>query len=258
MASEHKTVCKTTLPCLSILKDKGRVRTSYAHTGRVKFYIAKSYYPAMPKKKIPQDRLMQLVPKMRVKYRDIFSLKDFYIFMHEYLLEHEWIDQEGDLDHWESYYFERLHPGDVREIYLHWRVKKVAPDTPMLEKDGKPIPAFTYYLDFNWHCIGLTKIEAVKEGHKLTLDRGEIEIEMFTNIEEGYKEAIKDLSPLIRPFKRLFASRVYEEQIEYRRKEFYQEVYALHNAIKQWFKMKRYLPYEDVKSFHPPKAWPSM
>ena len=192
-----------------------------------------------------KEILTALHSPLRIKYRDIFDLKGFYIFLHEWLMEHEWIDSEGDEDHWETYHYEKIWTGNVKEIYLHWRVSKKA-------KQGH----FQYYLDFNWHCLGLTKTEVVKEGHKLSIDKGEIEIYIYPYIEERYKSFF-DENSLIKPFKKLFTRRIYTQTIDFRKKELYQETYALHNAIKQWFKMKRYLPYEESKSLYTSKAWPS-
>ncbi len=201
----------------------------------------------MPKKKIPQDRLVEPVGTLRVKFKDVFGLKDFYEFLHEWLLEHEWHDDEEGVgsDHWETYHFERIAAGNVKEIYLQWRVAKQA-------KDGK----FKYYLDLNWHCIGFTLAEVVKDGHKLKIDKGDMEIEIFPCLEKVY-ETYFDERPFLRPFKKLFSTRIYGEVVEYRKKELYQETYALQNAIKQWLKMERYLPYEEPKAFYPSRSYPS-
>lgn len=197
----------------------------------------------MPKKRIPSDRLVKLVSPMRVKYRDVFDLKQFYIFLHEWLMEHEWEDSEGDGDHWETYYYERVGAGNIREIYIHWRVRKKA-------EHGQ----FMYYLDFNWHCVGLTKVEVLKEGQKMSVDKGEIELYVTPYIEELYKTYFKGF---LKQFEHLFSARAYEETREARKKELYQETYALQNAIKQWFKLARHLPYDESKLFFRSKAWPS-
>ena len=47
------------------------------------------------------------------------------------------------------------------------------------------------------------------------------------------------------------------KQLEERKKELYREAYVLQTFIKQWFKLKRYLPYEETKSFFPSAAYPS-
>lgn len=191
------------------------------------------------------DNTITVVSGMRIKYKDVFDLKAFYEWLHEWLLEHDWEDQGGDKDHWETYHFEKLWPGNVKEIYLHWRVKKKIKDGP-----------FVYYLDFNWHCIGITKTEIVRNGQKLSLDKGEIEIETTATVEELYKKNI-DSIPFLKDFKKLFSQRVYDETIEFRKKELYHEVYVLQNDIKQWFKLKRHLPYAESKLFLGSQAYPS-
>ena len=55
----------------------------------------------------------------------------------------------------------------------------------------------------------------------------------------------------------IFQKRIYRKKFEERKKELYKESYALNNFIKQWFKLKRYLPYEESKNFFPSYAWPS-
>ncbi len=204
----------------------------------------------MPYFKIPSDKLIALTPLplgIRVKYKDIFDLKGFYEWLHEWLLEHNYKDQAGDEDHWETFHFERVWPGNVKEIYLHWRCMRKAKDGP-----------FMYYLDFNWHCIGITKAEIVRDGHKLSLDKGEVELYIGAYVEELYKDFFDKINiPFVKDFKKLFATRVYDETVEFRRKELYHELYVLQNDMKNWFKLKRHLPYDESKLFLGSKAYPS-
>ena len=51
--------------------------------------------------------------------------------------------------------------------------------------------------------------------------------------------------------------RFLSKELEDHRKELYREAYIMQNFMKQWFKLKRYLPYEESKSFFPSYAWPS-
>ena len=208
-------------------------------------YTTIPYFLLMPRRKIDKGKLIVFPPDFRVKYKDVFDVKDFYEFFHEWLLERGWGDSEEDDDHWEPYYFERVQSGNVKEIELHWRVAKDAPNSP-----------FKYYLDLNWHIIGLSSVDVVKDGIKRSVNKGEIEVEVKGFIEELYKDYF-DAFSLTKQFKKLFSKRVYDQTIEFRKKEIYQETYALQNAIKQWFKLKRYLPYEETKAFFPSRAWPS-
>lgn len=182
----------------------------------------------------------------RVKYKDVFDMKAFYEFcLREWLLENEWGDSAGDLDHWETLYSEKINRDGAKEIWIQWRPMKKA-------KDGK----FTFYLDFNFHILGLISMEVVKEGMKIKTNKGEMELVIKAFIEKNYaKEFEKNW--LLKNVLPLFENRIYKKEIEIRKKELYQEVQALLSVVKQWFKMKRYLPYEESKTFFTSQAWPS-
>ncbi|MBI2669132.1 hypothetical protein HYX14_04790 [Candidatus Woesearchaeota archaeon] len=188
------------------------------------------------------------VHMLKVKYKDIFDLKAFYETMHEWLLEHEWGDLQENIDRWETFYGERVGAGNVKELWFQWRVWK----------EGKKIgsPFLNYYLDFNFHVIGLTTTEIVREGRKISVNKGELEILIKAVIDEVYKEKFAEQT-LLKQVQELFTRRLYRKTVEQRKKELYQEVYVLQNLIKQWFKLKRYLPYEEAKGFYPSQAWPS-
>tara|TARA_Y100000310_G_scaffold339712_1_gene433251 strand:+ start:708 stop:1322 length:615 start_codon:yes stop_codon:yes gene_type:complete len=199
----------------------------------------------MPKFYVPKERLIELFPKTRIKFRDIFNLTQFYKDLHFYLMELDWKDEEEGLDHWESYYGERIDNEGLKEMWIQWRPTKMA-------EHGK----FRYHIDYYMHIITMKKIEVVKDGKKLSVNKGEIEVNVRAYIDKLF---IKDIegSSILRPFKKLFYKRIYHHEVEQRKKELYQEVYAMMNWMKQWFKLKRYLPYEESKNFYKSKSWPS-
>lgn len=200
----------------------------------------------MPAKKIPSDRLIQIVKPIRVKYKDVFSIKAFYEALHEWLLEYEWKDLEEGSDKYERFYGERVRQDRSKEIWIRWRTCKKAPDADYL----------TYYLDFDFHSPAIVTMEVIKEGKKLKTNKGELELTLRAFIEENYKETMEG-HPFLKHFKDLFAKRIYNKTIVERKKELYREVYALQTFIKQWFKLKRYQPYEDTKTLFASEAYPS-
>ncbi len=183
---------------------------------------------------------------VRVKYKDVFDMKLFYDALHEYLLEHEWTAYDGDKEAWETYYGERIDQSGAKEIWIMWRLKKKAPGANL-----------TYHLDFNFHCIAITKTEIVRDGNKFSTNKGECELIMRAFIQKDFLEDIKKKSPVLKPFAGLISKRMYDTDVEMRKKELYQEVYALQSWVKQWFKLKRYLPYEEHKTFWKSEAYPS-
>ncbi|MBT3835936.1 hypothetical protein HOD05_01210 [Candidatus Woesearchaeota archaeon] len=205
----------------------------------------------MPKHKIANK--IAIFPEfnpIRVKYKDIFDAKAFYESLHEWFQEQGWNDTELGTpevpsDTWETYYGERV-TGPVKEIWVWWRLTKPAPDAPYLH----------YYLDMDFHFIALGDTEIVKDGQKMKVNKGEVEMTINSFIEPKY-EAEFAKHGVLKHVLDLFKKRVYNQTIETRKKELYQETYALQNYIKQWFKMKRYLPYDETKTFFPSQAWPS-
>ena len=201
----------------------------------------------MPKKPIPTERLTQVFAPIRVKYKDIFDFNQFYKDFREYLIENDWGDkEEGGGDHWESYYYERIDKDGAKEYWFRWRVYKKAAQAAYIG----------YYLDFDWHCIAIQPAEIIRDGKKLKVNKGEIEIYIKAFLDEEYK-ADFNKNFILREVKKIFSKRLYHHTIEDRKKELYQEAYALQNWMKQWFKLKRYLPYEESRTFFRSRAYPS-
>ena len=209
----------------------------------------------MPSIKIPGDRLISLFPRFSpvvLKYKDVFDLKAFYEAFMEYLVDNDWFggtnEPKSDLNHWETLYLEKIGRGGDKEIRIRWR--------PFKEPSGTQ--AVVYHLDVNFHIIGLMPAEIIKDGKKIKADKGEMELTIKAFVEEKYKEGFSKNKLLnINAVKGLFSKKAYRTTLEERKKELYQEVYAMQNFIKQWFKLKRYSPYEEVEGFFRPQAWPS-
>jgi hypothetical protein len=202
----------------------------------------------MPANFIPEEHLIAIFPDfqpMRVKYKDVFDLKAFYEALHEWLLERGWKDPEDEIDHWENYYGERITGGGMKEIWIQWRPFRQPMDSKL-----------RYYFDFDWHCIAVTSTEIVRNGQKIKLNKGEVELKIRAYVEKRYEIEWKK-HWLLKHFITLFTKRVYNDTLEQREKELYQEAYELQNYIKQWFKLKRYHPYDESKVFFKSVAYPS-
>jgi hypothetical protein len=186
--------------------------------------------------------------RMVVKYKDIFDLKEFYTALHHWLIEYGWVSHDGEGDHWETYYSERIDKGGVKEVWVTWNVKK--------ELDGAPA---RYELEIKYHGLGLKKKDVVIDGEKMTVDSGEVEMTLLPMLYLTYLDEFEK-DKLISKFKKLtaiFTKQIYDDKILQLKKDLYHEIYALNNFMKQWLKLKRYLPYEEVKGFHASQAWPS-
>lgn len=200
----------------------------------------------MPKKN-PKEMISIFKPfqPVKVKYKDIFDMKEFYTALHDWMGENGWVDAEERLDHYETLYGERIDRGGAKELWIHWRPTKPAPSSDFLR----------YHLDIDYHCLALTTTEVIREGQKFKANKGEVEVTIRAYIEKLYEPGFK--GQFLGQFKDLFNKRIYRQTLEQRKKELYQEVYVLQHFIKSWFKLKRYHPYEENKTFFTSYAWPS-
>lgn len=206
----------------------------------------------MPTKPIPNDKLERIFDEFQpalVKYKDIFDMKEFYTALKLWLEEYGWEDDipgSPSQEWFEHFYDERIDQKGAKEIWIRWRLAKPSPGSPKLK----------YYLDMNFHILALSPTEVIKEGQKIKANKGEVELKINAAIEKLYEYEFEEKT-FLAPFKKLFTQRVYNKMLDEEKKKLYQEVYIFQNFIKQWFKLKRYLPYEEVKSFSPSYAWPS-
>ncbi|MEK6899867.1 MAG: hypothetical protein AABX05_01965, partial [Nanoarchaeota archaeon] len=133
-----------------------------------------------------------------------------------------------------------------KEIWIRWRLFKPAENTPYLN----------YFLDVDFHVIGLGPGEAIKDGKKIKADKGELEVTIRAFIEKNYEEEFAKHG-LLKNVLNIFSQRIYRKALEQRRLDLYREAYVLQTYIKQWFRLKTYHPYEETENFFPSKAWPS-
>ncbi|MBT4539283.1 hypothetical protein HOI26_05945 [Candidatus Woesearchaeota archaeon] len=207
----------------------------------------------MPKRKIETaERLFSEFQPVSLKYKDIFDFSELYTAFHDWLQEHDWGCADGDLDRWETYYLEKIGKGGAKDIKSWWRLKKNPADTE----------GFTYYLDINFHAIALMKTEIIKNGQKIKSNKGELTITIVPWLDSHYQKDYSDKdnkakNKFLTWMKGVLSGGLLRQIKEQRKKELYQEVYQLQNFLKQWFKLKRYLPYEETKNYSPSYAWPS-
>lgn len=201
---------------------------------------------------------------IRIKYKDIFDMKEFYDALKEWLSDKEWKGYAGGIDpwnmyygveQWETYYTERIESG-AKELWIRWRMARDAPGRSTITIKGKTHPKIRQFLDVDFHCLALAPTEVVRNGQKIKANKGEVEISIDAYIDPIAMKSLKT-SPLLKLFYTLFTKRIYSIETTHWKKELYQECYELANFVKQWFKLKRYLPYEEVRTFYPSKAWPS-
>lgn len=193
--------------------------------------------------------------EIRVKYKDVFHLKNLYIMMHEYLYEEGWFGTPDPvkgptfykaLSHMniEKMYLEKfeqkgLHQGG-KEMWVYWRLQK--------RPESKYNAYFKYLLDIDMHMVYIQNLEIMHQGKKLKVQKGEMEIFIrpliSTDIEKSWEKHW-----LLSHLQEIYEKRVLSQEIEKRKKDLMREAYRLQAVIKRYLNMRSFVP--TPEPFHP-------
>ena len=194
--------------------------------------------------------LCREIPQFSVKYKDVFSLRNLYVMMHELLLEENWLGFEGneegmashsDLEtlYSENVYQKGIHYGG-KEYWVWWRASKQHEDRKSLY--------FLNTLDIDFHVSNLFDREIVHQGKKMRVQQGELEVFFKARIisDVGHEW---EKSKFLRHFKKVYESRIMHPQIEKREKELWREVYRIQSKVKAFLNLRTWEPTPEL--FHP-------
>ena len=180
------------------------------------------------------------IPEFKVKYSDVFSLRNLYIMMHELLLEEGWrgIDSNPDHEDIESLYSENVYQKGIhrggKEIWVWWRANKYW--------EGKYSGYFRNLLDIDMHVVYLQDVEAIQQGKKIRVQKGEIEMFFRPRIESDYGEFKWENHWFLKHIKRIYERRIIWGEIEKREKELWRDVYKVHSKVKDYLNLRTFLP----------------
>jgi len=192
--------------------------------------------------------------KFRVKFKDIFNLKEFYKAMHEWTKEYAWYSVESDglkiengVDYYETLYLEREHAGGAKEMWWWWRLQKM------------PVPNsyYKWHMDIDYHILYMFPSEVMREGKKIKVNKGEVEVKIWAYLEFDYQGQWSK-HPILKMFNKVFPNRIFKKELyEDHKIELYREMYLLQAYMKRWFKLRSFLPYEEITPFFPSWAYPA-
>ena len=187
----------------------------------------------------------------RIKFKDIFNLKEFYAALHEWLLEYGWssVDSEGNIEegeeHFETYYLERRGSDGSKEMYWWWRLQKLPVSNSY----------YKYHLDLDFHPLYILDTEVMRDGKKFKAHKGEVEVKVWAYLEFDY-QGQWSTHPFLKFFNRIFPKRIFRKDLyEHHKLELYRDAYMMQAWMKKWLKLKRFLPYEEITTFYPSKVY---
>ena len=179
-----------------------------------------------------------VIPEFRVKYRDVFSLRNLYLMLHEMLLEEGWAgpdsSKEGDdveILYSENVYQKGIHRGG-KEMWFWWRLQKLP--------EGKYSSYFKNFLDIDAHVVYLQNVEIVHQGKKMNAQNCEIEMFFRAKIQKDWTgEWAKHW--LLKYVKPVYEARIVNTELSKREKELWRDVYRIQAKVKQYLGLRNYM-----------------
>ncbi|MBT5022332.1 hypothetical protein HOK51_02795 [Candidatus Woesearchaeota archaeon] len=184
----------------------------------------------------------QQVIKLRVTYKDVFSVKGLYKVLRQWLAEEGYCGLDST-DKWiENLYVERIGANGGKEIWIWWRTSK--------EVDGN----FKFILNVDFHLLNMQPSEIMHEGKKMKTDVGEVDVEFYAFLQFDPKGEWDDHFFLSNPLvSKWWLNKAYKRSIDKKAEELYKDAYRLQSAMKQYLELKAFLHEYTGKPFHPYK-----
>ncbi len=178
------------------------------------------------------------IPEFKIKYKDVFSLRNLYLMLHQTLLEEDWRGVDGEADHEdietlysENVYQKGIHIGG-KEMWFWWRAEKFP--------EGKYSGYFKNFLDIDAHAVYLQNVEVVQQGKKMNVQNGEIEIFFRPRIELDYRHQWEH-HWLLKNLKGVYEKRIIHQEIDKREKELWRDAYRIQAKVKQFLQLRNFI-----------------
>lgn len=186
------------------------------------------------------------VRNFRFNFKNIFSLEFLYKRVHEWLIEEGYRTSGGGPtgDQWmEKLYLER-DLGGAKQVWIWWRSDK-----------NYASNFFKFYLDVDYHLLGLVPHEIVVDGQKIKTNKGEVDLFVTIKMELDPDKSWDNNFLLKNKYlQNFYVNRIYRKQIEEVENEAVRDAARLLGAVKQYFEMESWVPEYTGKPFHPARG----
>ncbi len=131
--------------------------------------------------------------KGKLKQKGIFNFKEFYTFTYD------WFTNEG-YKITEKAYAEEI-TGDSKKIELEWQAKRKISDY------------FQFLIKTRWQVLGLKNVEVQREGKKIKLNSGQVEINLIGVLIKDYEHKWED-KPIWKFFRGIYDRYIIKSRID--------------------------------------------
>jgi len=153
------------------------------------------------------------VAEEKITYDGVFAFKDLYNFVYTLLVDNEYGVEEKS-------YKEKTAQG-AKEIEIAWDAKRKVSD-------------YTRYLwKVSWRILGMTSVEVMKDGRKVKMNKGSVEIKIGTFIETDYENRWQS-SAFMKFLRGIYDKFVIKKQIDEYKSNLGKEVGDATNQVKSY------------------------
>ena len=188
------------------------------------------------------------IPEFKIKYKDVFHLKNLYVMIHEYLAEEGFLDNDQGSGNQEAHryaetlYMEKFVQKGInlggKEMWVYWRVKKD------FGAAGRQNTYFKEFLEIDMHMAYVENVEIVHQGRKMTAQKAEIEM-FFRPYINGDMGGSWGKHPLLKHFKHIYEERIMRVEIEKKEKDLWREAYRIQARAKQFLELRQQGPVSE-------------
>ena len=180
------------------------------------------------------------ITSVTLKFEEALSMKEFYKFLHEWLVINGYCSPPFD-GYIEKYYLEKIDQSNSKEIWFWWRTSRIPKDSPY----------FKFFLNVDVHVMGLKDAEVTIRGQKVKANKGEVEIMLNAWLEVDYKFNYEK-NPFVAPFLGRFKRLIYRRDIIQNAGIVKREATGLIEDLKKWFELKPFAG--GGETFNPPRG----
>ncbi|MBW2992588.1 hypothetical protein KY345_05200, partial [Candidatus Woesearchaeota archaeon] len=115
---------------------------------------------------------------------------------------------------------------------------------------------YKFKMRVNFKCLYLKPTEIMYKGKKLKVDKGEVEMKIWSNLElTGYQKWKKH--PILKHFWEIYTKRILWHELLKQKLILYRETHEMQAWMKNFLQMKLFLPILYGEQFHATEAYPT-
>jgi len=169
-------------------------------------------------------------PKVKIKFKDVFNFKEFYVVMYSWLKSNQWIDKTtgGQVEFMEEFHLEKTGATGAKEHIIYWEVEKKRTDY------------IKFSMSISISTIFLNQTEIMKEGKKIKTNIGEIKVEITARLHSDYKAEWTN-HWLLGPFQKKIEETVFKNEMEAEEDKLYKQLYEFQSEIKRYLQLQQFM-----------------